>query len=49
MSVSGGTSIFFGGEDNSNKGNGWSMTDSITFTASGEMDNGFTISTSLDG
>ena len=31
MSVSGGTSIFFGGEDNSNSGNGWSMTDSITF------------------
>jgi outer membrane protein OmpU len=47
MSVSGGTSIFFGGEDNSNAGNGWSMTDEVTFTASGEMDNGFTISTSL--
>ena len=47
MSVSGGTSIFFGGEDNSNGGNGWSMTDQVTFTASGEMDNGFTISTSL--
>ena len=29
-------------------GNGWSMTDSITFTASGEMDNGFTVSTSLE-
>ena len=47
MSVSGGTSLFFGGEDNSNAGNGWSMTDQVTFTASGEMDNGFTISTSL--
>jgi outer membrane protein OmpU len=47
MSVSGGTSLFFGGEDNSNGGNGWSMTDQVTFTASGEMDNGFTISTSL--
>ena len=47
MSVSGGTSLFFGGEDNSNSGNGWSMTDEVTFTASGEMDNGFTISTSL--
>jgi outer membrane protein OmpU len=47
MSVSGGTSLFFGGEDNSNSGNGWSMTDQVTFTASGEMDNGFTISTSL--
>ncbi len=47
MSVSGGTSIFFGGEDNSNGGNGWSMTDQVTFSASGEMDNGMTISTSL--
>ena len=47
MSVSGGTSLFFGGEDNSNSGNGWSMTDQVTFSASGEMDNGFTISTSL--
>ena len=44
LSVSGGTSIFFGGEDNSNRGNGWSMTDQLLSTASGEMDNGFTIS-----
>jgi outer membrane protein OmpU len=34
---------FFGGEDNSNAGNGWSMTDQIDFNASGEMDNGFTV------
>ena len=27
MSVSGGTSIFFGGQDNGDDGNGWSMTD----------------------
>ena len=47
LSVSGATSIFFNGEDNSNMGNGWSMTDSINFAGSGEMDNGFTISTSL--
>ena len=44
LSVSGGTSIFFGGEDNSNGGNGWSMTDQIDFNASGEMDNGMTLS-----
>jgi outer membrane protein OmpU len=44
LSVSGGTSIFFGGEDNSNGGNGWSMTDQIDFNASGEMDNGMTVS-----
>ena len=51
MSVSGGTSIFFGGEDNSNGGNGWSMTDQIDFNASGEMDNGMTLSLylQLDG
>ena len=44
LSVSGGTSIFFGGEDNSNSGNGWSMTDQIDFNASGEMDNGMSLS-----
>ena len=51
LSVSGGTSLFFGGEDNSNAGNGWSMTDQIDFNASGEMDNGMTISLylQLDG
>ena len=51
LSVSGGTSIFFGGEDNSNGGNGWSMTDQIDFNASGEMDNGMTLSLylQLDG
>jgi len=43
LSVSGATSIFFGGEDNSNSPNGWSMTDQIDFNASGEMDNGFTV------
>ena len=48
MSVTGGTSIFFNGEDNSDLGNGWSMTDSIVFSASGEMDNGWTVSTSLE-
>jgi outer membrane protein OmpU len=51
LSVSGGTSIFFGGEDNSNSPNGWSMTDQIDFNASGEMDNGMTVSLylQLDG
>ena len=51
LSVSGGTSIFFGGEDNSNGGNGWSMTDQLDFNASGEMDNGMTLSLylQLDG
>ena len=44
LSVSGGTSLFFGGEDNSNSGNGWSMTDQLDFNASGEMDNGMSLS-----
>jgi len=48
MDVTGGTSIFFGGQDNTSQGNGWSMTDSITFAASGEMDNGWTVSTSIE-
>ncbi len=48
MSVSASTSIFFNGEDNSDKGNGWSMTDSVTFKASGEMDNGWTVATTLE-
>jgi outer membrane protein OmpU len=48
LSVSASTSINFGGEDNSDKGNGWTMTDSITFSGSGEMDNGFTVSTSFE-
>ena len=48
LSVSGATSIFFNGEDNSDLGNGWSMTDSISFAASGEMDNGFTVSTAFE-
>ena len=48
MDVTGGTSIFFGGQDHTDQGNGWSMTDSISFAASGEMDNGWTVSTSLE-
>ena len=48
MDVTGSTSLFFNGEDNSDLGNGWSMTDSIFFKASGEMDNGFTVSTSIE-
>ena len=49
VSASASTSIFFNGqEDNGDDGNGWSMTDSVTFSASGEMDNGFTISTTLE-
>jgi outer membrane protein OmpU len=48
MDVSAATSIFYNGADNGNNGNGWSMTDSVSFTASGEMDNGFTVSTTIE-
>jgi outer membrane protein OmpU len=47
MSVTGGASISFAGQDKTAKGNGWSMNDSITFAGSTEMDNGFTVSTSF--
>ena len=43
LAVTGGASISFAGEEETTKGNGWSMNDGITFSASGEMDNGFNI------
>ena len=51
FSMSATSQITLAGADNGNKGNGWSMSDSISFTASGEMDNGYTIShtVELDG
>ena len=51
FSMSATSQITLAGADNGNKGNGFSMSDSISFSASGEMDNGFTIthSVELDG
>ena len=43
VSVSGGASISFSGEEQTTAGNGWSMNDGITFSSSGEMDNGMTV------
>jgi len=43
VAVSGGASISFAGEEKQSTGNGWSMNDGITFTMSGEMDNGFNV------
>jgi outer membrane protein OmpU len=43
VSVSGGASINFAGEEQTTAGNGWSMNDGITFSSSGEMDNGMTV------
>ena len=47
LSVTGGASIGFAGEEAQNTGNGWYMNDGITFAASAEMDNGWTVSTSM--
>jgi outer membrane protein OmpU len=47
-SIAGSSSITFVGGDNKDSGNGWSMGDSVTFSASGEMDNGMTVSTSFE-
>jgi outer membrane protein OmpU len=43
LAVTGGASISFAGEEETTKGNGWGMNDAVTFTASGEMDNGWNI------
>ena len=48
VSATAATSITLNGNDNNDTGNGWTMTDSVTFSASGEMDNGFTVSTTLE-
>jgi outer membrane protein OmpU len=43
LSVTGGVSLNFSGEEKQLTGNGWSMNDGITFLASGELDNGWNI------
>jgi len=40
LDVTGGASITFAGQDKTTAGNGWTMNDEITFSGSGEMDNG---------
>jgi outer membrane protein OmpU len=47
LSVTGGASIGLAGEEHQATGNGWYMNDGITFAASAEMDNGWTVSTSM--
>ena len=44
LSVTGGASINFYGEEGKDSGNGWTMADVITFSASQEMDNGWNVS-----
>tara|TARA_B100000989_G_scaffold242545_1_gene189505 strand:- start:3592 stop:4536 length:945 start_codon:yes stop_codon:yes gene_type:complete len=51
LSATGSAAIYFsGGDDNKVTGNGWSMADSVTFSASGDVnDIGVTLSLELDG
>ena len=43
LSVTGGASLSFAGEEKTTKGNGWSMNNGVTFSASVEQDNGWVI------
>ena len=43
MSVTGSAIITFSGADNTAKGNGWSMSDTMSFSGSGDLDNGWTV------
>jgi outer membrane protein OmpU len=47
LDVTGGASLTFAGQDNNTKGNGWTMNDEVTFSGSGEMDNGWNVSVSM--
>ena len=48
LSVSGSASITLSGKDKGTAGNGFSMSDSITFSGSGEMDNGWNVTVSYE-
>ena len=46
LSVTGGAGLTFVGEEKQNTGNGWTMTDALTFAATTEMDNGWNVTVS---
>ena len=50
LAVTGGATITWVGQDNTDTGNGFTMNDTLTFTGSGELDNGWAITytTALD-
>jgi len=48
MSVTGSAGINLGNQDKLDKGNGFTMSDAITFSGSGEMDNGWTVAVSME-
>ena len=39
LSVTGAAGVTFSGQNKTSKGNGWSMTDNMTFSGSSELDN----------
>ena len=43
LSVTGGAGITFVGKDNGDTGNGWSASDTLTFSGSADLDNGMTV------
>ena len=47
LTATGAASINFTGNEGVTTGNGWTMSDQVTFTGSAEMDNGWTVSTSM--
>jgi outer membrane protein OmpU len=51
LGVSASAQITFVGQDNADTGNGWSMTDSMSFSGSADLDNGWTVNyaQALDG
>ena len=51
MAVTGSALMTFTGNDNTDTGNGWTMSDTMTFTGSGDLDNGWgvTYSHAIDG
>ena len=51
MAVTGSALMTFTGNDNTDTGNGWGMSDTMTFTGSGDLDNGWSITYShaIDG
>ena len=48
LTASGAASIGFGGADKGTSANGFYMNDSVTFSGSGELDNGFNVTLSLE-
>ena len=48
ITMSASSKITYVGADNGDDGNGWSMSDSISFSTTGEMDNGMTITHGIE-